>query len=215
MTMTITPMEFFQIIGILASAGAALTTIWFKVGVPFVAFIKKIVKSFETLDMISEQFAPNGGSTLRDAINRIEARQVVQEQRQKMLAMDAPFAIFETDAAGNYVDVNRTYCRWVGRSPSELSGKGWVNSIAQLWQEEVMDSWTMAVQQEREFTMKFRLVDTDGETMPVFGTAFPLYDTKKVLVGWVGIIYKSDDHIPEDPDKDESLSRAIEKIKNK
>lgn len=190
-----------QWIGIASATAASIAGLWTMVLKPLYQGFAKLKTSLDILQQINEQFSPNGGSTLRDAINRIEARQLIQEQRHKMLSMDAPFAIFETDANGNYIDVNRTYCRWVGRSLSELQGNGWVNCIAPNWQDTVMSSWNTALLQQREFTMKYRLIDTEDESIAVYGTAFPLYDAKKVLVGWVGIIYKVDENIPETPEK--------------
>lgn len=188
-------------IGIASATAASIAGLWAMVFKPLYHGFVKLKTSVEVLQKINEQFSPNGGSTLRDAINRIEARQVIQEQRHKMLSMDAPFAIFETDANGNYIDVNRTYCRWVGRSLSELQGNGWINCIAPVWQETVMQSWNTALQQQREFTMKYKLVDTDDTLINVFATAFPLYDTKRNLVGWVGIMYNIDTETLHDPEK--------------
>lgn len=185
--------QILQNIGLLATAAGGAVMLWKLIMVPLYKGFINMKSSIEVLQKINEQFSPNGGSTLRDAINRIEGRQVIQEQRHKMLSMDAPFAIFETDALGNYIDVNRTFCRWVGRSLSELVGNGWINSIAPAYQESVTSAWNTALQQQREFTLKYKLIDTEDELMSVFGTAFPLYDSKKVLVGWVGIIYKTDD----------------------
>lgn len=214
--MTVTFLDLVQAIGIICTALAAIVAAWKGAIVPAYNFLKKVKESFDTLQNISQQFSANGGSSLRDAINRIEARQIVQEQRQKLLAMDAPFAIFETNPQGDFVDVNRTFCRWVGRSTTEMVGKGWINSISPVWRELVMEEWELVVQQQREFSMKFRLVDVDGDTLPVFCTAFPLYDTKKSLVGWVGITYKLDNsEVPDDPDKDETIPKAIERIKKK
>jgi len=196
-----TVMEIFQAIGVIATGAAAVATAWIKVVVPTINFVKKIKKSFDVIEAMSEQFATNGGSSLRDAINRIEARQILQEQRHKLLSMDAPFAIFETSPSGDFVDVNRTFCRWVGRSTEELLTKGWLNTLSPAWRDTVFEEWQNSVSQQREFSMKFRLIDLENDTLPVFGTAFPLYDSKKNLVGWIGMIYKVDlpEEVPDSP----------------
>lgn len=205
-----------QNLGILATGVAAIVAGWRFAVVPTFNFFKKIKEAYDIIISMSEQFSTNGGSSMRDAINRIEARQIIQEQRQKLLAMDAPFAILETNSEGNFIDVNRTFCRWVGRSTEELLGKGWINSLSPAWRELVFDEWESSISQQREFSMKFRIVDIDGDTIPVFSTAFPLYDSKKILVGWVGMMYKTDHkEVPDDPDQDETIPKAIERIKSK
>lgn len=190
---------FFQNLGIIAAGIVALVAAWKGVVLPTYRGIKYAKRVIETLDKVAHEFSPNGGSSMRDAIDRIEARQIIAEQRQKLLVMDSPFAVFETDETGEFVDVNRTYCRWIGRSPMEMTGMGWVNTIAPAWRACVVKQWTLAVNQEREFSMNYRLLDTDDKTIPVHCTAFPLYNHKKKLSGWIGIVSQiPDKEVPKD-----------------
>ena len=195
-------------ITIIAGAILAILGVWQGIVNPYVwkplvKLLTDVKHSFETLERIREQFARNGGSSLRDAIDRIEARQVISEQRSKVFIMDSSSAIFETDAEGDYTDVNRTYSRWLGRSPYEVLGKGWVNAISPGWRNVVYTEWMNAIKQEREFAFDYRAMDSEENSFAVHCNAFPLYNNQKKVVGWYGIVTKIDDKdVPEFPEID-------------
>jgi len=174
-------------IGVIAAASIAA---WKKGVMPAFRFASNIADIFESLQDIKKQLIPNGGSSMRDAIDRIEARLIIAEQRHKLLTMDSPFAVFETSASGDCVHVNRTYCRWTGMANEELEGKGWVNAISRDCRASVFQEWLLAVEQVREFSMDYHLVGQDGSQIKVRCNAFPMFDAKFKLSGWMGIISK-------------------------
>lgn len=174
-------------IGVIAAA--AITT-WKKGIKPLWNFASNVSDIIDSLQDIKHQLVPNGGSSMRDAIDRIEARLIIAEQRHKLLTMDSPFAVFETDAVGNNIHVNRTYCRWTGRGAEELQGNGWLNVIGAEKRAEVFKEWETAIKQVREFSMEYLLLSIAGNSIPVRCNAFPMFDGKCRLSGWMGIINK-------------------------
>jgi PAS domain S-box-containing protein len=178
----------------LGSAGviiAAMIAVWKKGVKPVWHFAGNVSDIIESLDAIKHQLVPNGGGSMRDAIDRIEARLIVQEQRHKLLTMDSPFAVFETDASGECIHVNRTYCRWTGRSAEELLGNGWLNVIGPGCRAHVFAEWETAIEQVREFCLEYSFVNVDGTQFMVRCNAFPMFDSKCRLSGWMGIITKT------------------------
>jgi len=175
-------------LGSLTAATGAAALAWKKVLRPLVQYATRVSTIMDNLEKIKHQLMPNGGSSMRDAIDRIEARMIIAEQRQKLLTMDSPFAVFETDANGNCIHVNRTYCRWTGRTTEELEGKGWLNALHPDHRQLVFSEWTTAVTQLREFSMDYKLQAVDGARFDVHCSAFPMFDTKCGLAGWMGII---------------------------
>lgn len=170
-------------------AGSA-TAAWKKGVVPAWRLASNISKILNSIEGIKLQLEPNGGGSMRDAIDRIEARIITHEQRQRLVLMDSPIAIFETDANGGCVYVNRTYSRWTGRSLEDLQGMGWINVISLENRDEVMKEWNKALKQIREFSMAYNMVTINGESIRIQCNAFPMFDSKKNLTGWLGIVIR-------------------------
>jgi PAS domain-containing protein len=102
------------------------------------------------IDSIECQFKPNGGSTMRDAVDGIDARvcrveEAVQlhSQVSNLIMLDSGIAVFETDVRGDFVSTNRTYQRLVGRTLEEVRGKGWINCVAEPDRNEVFAEWSV------------------------------------------------------------------------
>jgi len=57
----------------------------------------------EQVRFIVCELKPNGGASVRDSLNRIELRQVLQEQRQWAILSDMSVGVFETDAEGEFI----------------------------------------------------------------------------------------------------------------
>jgi len=173
-----------------AAATAAAVTLWKSAVVPTYRFARDFAAVFESLDVIKKQLVPNGGSSLRDAIDRIENRISMTEQRAKLLCMDAPVAIFEADASGNFIHVNRTMTRWTGRNTEDFKGTGWINTIPHPDRFEVFEEWTKAVAQNREYNSRFILQSVTGGEYEVVCVAFPMYGPRGELAGWMGTLAK-------------------------
>lgn len=184
------------IVGILVSLGTA----WKFILIPLTKFYNFVKHIFKVIEQISNEFVPNGGSSVKDALNRIEARQIMSEQRHRLMVMDTPYCVFEADEDGEYHTVNRSYCRWTGKSTTELHGMGWVNTIDLEWRDHVMTEWNHALKDEREFSLNYRITDAEGNSIPVHCTAFPLYNHHDSLAGWGGIISKIEEkEVPKKP----------------
>jgi PAS domain S-box-containing protein len=140
------------------------------------------------IEKIYEQVTPNGGSSFRDAVDRIEVITVGLEQKLSAYMMDTRHGIFETDDKGNYIWVNRTYCRMLGKRESEMLGKSWVNCVHEDERDRVLKSWNYALENTIEFNLIFKMVTNDGVILPVHAHANPMTNGKKVLIGYLGII---------------------------
>ena len=141
----------------------------------------------ERLDKIMFEFMPNGGSSMKDQLNRLESDMALANERQRARMLDTPEMIFETDAEGHCVWVNRTYSKAVQRSLTELLGHGWVNGIAVHDRERVVSEWFKAVQEDREFEMEFDFLDLDGNHFPVTCRSYKMRDWRTgKAVGFLG-----------------------------
>jgi len=153
-------------------------------------FEQKSNKIIEKLNLLLSEVRPNGGSSLRDAVNRIEERQIRLDERSKAVLHESVDAIFESDSEGRMLWANHAYLRMVGRSMEEIRGFGWINSIHFDDREAVEDHWTQAVEQERPIDMKFRVVTPQGEITLVRAASYKMHSEKKGFVGFVVFFFR-------------------------
>lgn len=140
------------------------------------------------LDYVVSELLPNGGSSIRDSLNRIESRQVLQDQRQRAILSDMSVGVFETDEFGQCIWVNRKYLRMTGRTLAEVSGSGWANILADEDRVRVVAGWTAAINEQREFEMEYRIVSPDGKKTKVRVQSYKMHDAGGAPLGYLGIM---------------------------
>lgn len=143
-------------------------------------------KAYSKLREIYQEVVPNGGTSLRDAINRIEGRQVVADQRHQAVVSLTDIAMFESDAGGRCVWANRAYLRMVDKSLNDIQGNGWVNIVHPMDRDRVFEEWQKAVVQNREFGMRYRVVCSEGEETHVLCQTAIMRNIKGELIGYQG-----------------------------
>jgi len=136
----------------------------------------------QQVSIIVDEFGPNGGATIKDSLNRIELRQVLQDRRQKALMLDMPIGVFETDDEGEVVWVNRKYLRMTGCALDEVKGSGWIDSVALEDRDRVVQEWNLAIDTEREFESDFMLITPDKEGVQVTARTY------KMDEGYLGML---------------------------
>lgn len=151
--------------------------------------IKKDIAALSTqVAFIVTELRPNGGASTRDCLNRIELRQVLQEQRQKAILSDMSVGVFETDNEGEYIWVNRKYLRMTGRAPDEVKGSGWINTIAHRDRERVVAAWKKAIEEEREFEEEFMMITPDDERVQVSARTYKMTAQDNSPLGFLGML---------------------------
>lgn len=199
----------FEAIGIVLGAGGAIVGTILG-GIKAVKYVanwhrKKIQKEKEdkelksTVAEIYKQLKPNGGSSLRDSVDKIDSRLLRLEEQAGMSAqvsslilLDAGLAVFHADKEGNFSSVNRTFQIIAGRAESDLADLGWTSCIDYDQRAETLEEWLESVKYEREFHAEFSIVHTDGTKHPVSCKAFPLRNKDGDVTGWMGFVRKMD-----------------------
>lgn len=152
---------------------------------------------------IKAELHPNGGSSLRDAIDRLTAGQadlaqslvVLDRQNRAMLGFhDENRGWFFTDANGSLTWLSAQVLRWVGRSMGEVIGDRWHSIIWPDMREEVFRWWrdTSAVGSYGDMEQAY--IAHDGSRIRVQIFASPVYDERNAnkLLGYVGTITRLD-----------------------
>ena len=180
-----------KIIGALGTIVGALAGCWKYVIKPIKNWVVNTNNLWET---IAAEFKPNGGGSMKDALNRIETRQLVDAQKARALTNDTLFGIWETDEQGKCIYVNRTYQRMVGLSQDDLLGWGWINIVHTDDRAKLAANWEQTLKQEREWHAEFRVVrPSDETTTPVISVGHPLKGRDGKLKGYIGqLVVKGD-----------------------
>jgi len=160
-------------IGVIAGAFVAL---W--AAIPLVSRVRKRVgvalnplsRVLEELDavqrkleVLTAEMRPNGGSTLRDSLDRVEASLELHTQRQRAAFTSMPVGVMETDHTGQVLWSNRRLSRVTGRTPRELHGVGWMNAMAPSCRSRIRECWDRAMETQTEFEADVEILTAAGE----------------------------------------------------
>jgi PAS domain S-box-containing protein len=189
-SITIDPEAAAKTVSGITAFVVALVAIWKRVLRPMFAQYQYAQEILSKVNLIVSELTPNGGGSIKDAINRIESRQMITESRTKALLIDSDSGMWESDENGQCVWWNRTLEGMHGREPK---GMNWVASIAPEEREAVLHEWEQAVRLKREFYMNITYQDKNAIRTPCVVKAYPLLDAKRQVKGWVGVATKVKD----------------------
>lgn len=172
---------------ILTTAAAGVVFVWKKGIIPLYQYMRKLTKIFDQIDFIAEQLKPNGGGSLRDAIDQIHAEMDTSIQRQRLTMMDNSTPMFETNKDGVCIFANNAYLELVDRRFEEIQGNGWMTALHPEDREWVTQEWLSAVEQDRIFELSgYRYLTPGGIERAVFCKALPMHNRKGINCGWIG-----------------------------
>ncbi|HZY81908.1 MAG TPA: PAS domain S-box protein, partial [Cyclobacteriaceae bacterium] len=128
----------------------------------------------------------------RDVTRLREAEQRVAESEVlfRTLAENAPVGIFQADANGKCVYVNKRWCKVSGLTEEQSLKDGWMAAIAPADREKIVEQWNTAVSNNREFEMELRFQtpnSVDAETW-TNARAIALRDEKGNITGFLGTV---------------------------
>ena len=194
--------EYFLLLAKLVTAFGVLSgAIWWIYRITAVP-IKKVLTSIEDIHEIKQQFKPNGGTSLRDVINRLEIG--VSELTSDVLTlsqdtsrMDARHwaivatlrdPIWESDKDGLCIRVNSSMLDLLERNQEEMIGNGWENTIHPEDHDRVWKEWTDAITRKRNFETQYRVISKNSmKIYNVVAMCVPYYNPRsKELLGFVG-----------------------------
>ena len=137
---------------------------------PFIRLYKSHFVLMKTIEDIKKEVTPNGGSSIKDVINRIEKRQIMIDKRTKAIFYNLDNSIFEVDQNGNILWANRSFHKALGTK--NLKGLDWVSIIDESERESFLREIESCTKTVRE--LKFETKSTDGKKIKFSG--FPYRD---------------------------------------
>ena len=163
-----------------------------------------LLKGLEAVSAIPDQVSalmrevkPNGGSSLRDAIDRtagkvdqlsvaVDELAATHQVRWRM-AYGEPS--WHSDDHGRCTAANNLLCDLLEYSESEFVGSNWKNLIHPEDQQHVFSEWNRIVAEGAQFSLNTRYVTRSGAVVHVRLKAVPII-VKGGVVGWIGTANK-------------------------
>ena len=137
---------------------------------PYADVINDLSELNKKVDAISAQFQKNGGSSMRDSINKIilevnENTNLTKSirSRQMWLLDTKSEPLFEADKFGGITWANASLCNLTGRPISDLLGARWRNSISEDKREQTINLWEKSVNEKRNFEHSIEITNKSGE----------------------------------------------------
>lgn len=173
---------------------------------------QKLDKLYKVMDNVQKEFTPNGGSSLRDAINTLIARadttdKTVKEIREHTSKLDKSIKVnaarqwasisgsalpmFECNDLGDCVRANPVLLKLLQRTSEEYLGKGWELCVYPEDRKHVVEEWQAAVASKRNFEATYRVKSSSGAVYIVdcVATALTAYTDRgdKEILGYIGV----------------------------
>ncbi len=177
-----------QVIGALLAILGVLGSLYKWVIKPVYNHIFEIREQFHKLDVIYSELRPNHGTSIKDAINQIRHTVHTIEKRQRAWLSYEDQGIFETDADGKCIWVNRAYLKMLNVTFEEVQGNGWKNFIHPHARENVFHEWSSAVADKRDCKLMVKYLNANNEDVCASIEAFAIKNEASALTGYVGVV---------------------------
>lgn len=152
-------------------------------------FDSRLALQDERLRAIHGELRPNGGTSLRDAVDRMAVEMARVRGVQTKLLNDSSIASFQCDPVGECTDVNDAYLKLVGRDRDEVLGSNWLNCIDLENRDLVKQVWEDSIYNRRIFELRYRYVQPGGRRILALVRAEPVMDGRQRVVMWLGSVH--------------------------
>jgi PAS domain S-box-containing protein len=176
--------------------------------VEFGSMKDRIEEVAEMAIQVRKAVLPNGGSSLPDAMARIEASTaertvMLQEMNKAIIGIvnlqkaaqntNRRMAALEFDLNGRLIEVSKTYGRWTGVESNDLLGWGWINTVHPEDKDRVRRDLLSAVNECRSEVLRFSMIDHTGIAREVELTFNPVPDAPGTCEKFFGSLVKIED----------------------
>jgi len=140
---------------------------------PTIRLYKNQQTLVSSVEDIKKELTTNGGSSIKDTVNRIDRRQIMLDKRSKAIFYNIEKAILEVDESGKILWANEEFHNVMGTK--NLNGLDWVSYIDEPQRENFLREFESCSEKLRE--LKFETVSTEGKRIKY--TGFPYRDNDR------------------------------------
>ena len=140
------------------------------------------------------QAVPDGSGLVRGMSIDVTQRKldqhelVASEERYRVLSDFNPQAIWAGDAAGNITYANQSFLAYIGQTPEDLNGEGWLKAFAPSDQERVVRVWTHSVTTGEDYDIEAMMCHAPtGEYRYWHLRAAAVRDAAGAILQWLGV----------------------------
>tara|TARA_B100002019_G_C21269649_1_gene601437 strand:- start:1369 stop:1926 length:558 start_codon:yes stop_codon:yes gene_type:complete len=166
-----------EIIGIVLSLVggfcASMAWGWKFIVKPTIKLYKSQQGLVDSVEDIRKELTTNGGSSIKDTVNRIDRRQVMIDKRSKAIFYNIEQAILEVDENGNILWANEKFHNMMGTK--NLKGLDWVSYIDEPQRGYFLREFESCSEKLRE--LRFETISTEGNKIKFSG--FPYRDNDR------------------------------------
>ena len=174
--METSPMNMEQIVAVITLLGfgvSGLIFLW-KVFKTSRNFMKEFEGCKDTIKYIKSELSPNGGSSIKDVVNklsitcdRIEVRQKLLDQRSKAALHYQTKPLFEIDRSGNFTWCNEAFRELAELNDGECQGSDWIAVIDEDERENFLKELQSCLKMCRK--LDITTVSVNGSTIHFMG----------------------------------------------
>lgn len=118
-------------------------------------FISRLFNAVGTIEKIQHDLQSNGGSSIRDALTRMEKQLGYLQHSRKIQIANTPYGVCECDKFAKVLDMNRKFYEMTGLSRDQCLDNGWIMAIDSHDKEQVKTAITNAILDLREESISF------------------------------------------------------------
>ncbi len=164
---------------------------------------KRMQDALSKLDIVLKEVLPNGGSSLRDSINRVESNiknldSKINDINNKVDSLEdthrislnmQQIAFWISGKNGECTYASPAMCKLVKRVESEMLGNGWVSCISHEDTKRISEAWENSVDENRTFDEVYTF-QSGNSSVKVQGVAFHKKDNEGKYIGSYGTLIK-------------------------
>lgn len=156
-------------------------------------FHYRLRKSIELLQMqvkeIHHQTHNNGGSSMKDQMDRLAAMMLEMQIRQRQQTkLEPKYMSFDMMPDGRVADISETFLLVFGYAESEIEGFGWENAVHPDDVQKARDGWARAAKYCERFSMVQRIRHSNGTYYDCKVEGDPIPGAKQCVIKFVGTI---------------------------
>jgi PAS domain S-box-containing protein len=166
--------QYLEFIGAALGILAVLVPfIWKCIIKPICTLYKNHFVLLRSVEDIKSELTTNGGSSIKDTVNRIDRRQIMIDKRSKAIFYNIKNAILEVDQDGNILWANEAFHN-IFKSKN-LNRLDWISIIDEPKREEFLNEFKSCSKTNRE--LDFKTISKDGKV--IYFSGFPYRDNDK------------------------------------